>query len=274
MTKFQTQIAQGERFEFGKNWQYFLNKLSNNRIKDAEKSIYDLLGVDDLTGQSFLDIGSGSGLFSLAARRIGARVHSFDFDPQSVACTQELKRRYFENDDNWIIEKGSVLDADYLKSLGEFDYVYSWGVLHHTGDMWQALENINQNVKKNGTLVLALYNDQGRDSVRWSVVKRLYCKSIKPIKFAILSICLLRLWGPTTIRDFLKLRPFETWKNYSETRGMSPMVDVIDWVGGYPFEVSKPEDVFHFYNALDYNMVTFRTCAGGLGCNEFVFQKV
>ena len=148
MTKFQTQIAQGERFEFGKNWQYFLNKLSNNRIKDAEKSIYDLLGVDDLTGQSFLDIGSGSGLFSLAARRIGARVHSFDFDPQSVACTQELKRRYFENDDNWIIEKGSVLDADYLKSLGEFDYVYSWGVLHHTGDMWQALENINQNVKK------------------------------------------------------------------------------------------------------------------------------
>jgi len=31
---------------------------------------------------------------------LGARVHSFDYDPQSVACTAELKRRYFEGDEN------------------------------------------------------------------------------------------------------------------------------------------------------------------------------
>ncbi len=51
--------------------------------------------METLAGNSFLDVGSGSGLFSLAAMRLGAdRVHSFDYDPQSVGCTKELKRRF------------------------------------------------------------------------------------------------------------------------------------------------------------------------------------
>ena len=53
-------------------------------------------------------------------------MHSFDYDPQSVACTQELKRRYFAEDEQWIIEEGSVLDRNYLSRLGRFDVVYSW----------------------------------------------------------------------------------------------------------------------------------------------------
>ena len=94
-----------------------------------------MLSVNALEGKSFLDIGSGSGLFSLAARRLGARVHSFDYDPQSVACTRELKRRFYSDDAEWVIEEGSALDTAYLSGLGQFDVVYSWGVLHHTGDM-------------------------------------------------------------------------------------------------------------------------------------------
>lgn len=112
-----------------------------------------MLNLETLEDKTFLDIGSGSGLFSLAAVRLGARqIHSFDYDLQSVACSRELKRRYFPQKNDWSIEQGDVLDKDYLNSLGQWDIVYSWGVLHHTGNMWQALGNIVQLVKKGGNL--------------------------------------------------------------------------------------------------------------------------
>ena len=104
MSEHSQEVAQGERFEFGKNWSRFLEALTDRRISEAENSLKQMLEVGDLEGKSFLDIGSGSGLFSLAARRLGARVCSFDYDPQAVACTAELKRRYYPNDDSWAIE--------------------------------------------------------------------------------------------------------------------------------------------------------------------------
>src|SRR5882724_7526030 len=112
------QVAAGERFEFGKNWSRFLALLDETRINTAEASLKQMLEVDSLEGKSFVDIGSGSGLFSLAARRLGARVHSLDFDPNSVACTSELRRRYFSGDSNWTIDEASVLDENYMSSLG------------------------------------------------------------------------------------------------------------------------------------------------------------
>src|SRR5579862_3362056 len=124
-----------DRFAFGANWAEFLRLLSEERIARAEASLRDMLDVEHQRGKSFLDIGSGSGLFSLAARRLGARVRSFDYDAQSVACTAELRRRYFPDDPSWTVERGSALDEAYLRALGKHDVVYSWGVLHHTGDM-------------------------------------------------------------------------------------------------------------------------------------------
>src|SRR5713226_6998608 len=149
-------IPGGERFAFGENWARFLALLDDQRIRDAEESLQSKLEVENLAGKSFLDVGSGSGLFSLAARRLGARVHSFDYDPQSVACTLELRRRYFPDDEEWKIEEGSALDTNYLKSLGTFDVVYSWGVLHHTGAMWQALEHVVGAVAPGGKLFIAI----------------------------------------------------------------------------------------------------------------------
>jgi len=111
-----------------------------------------MLNVESLEGKTFLDVGSGSGLSSLAACLLGAKVYSFDYDPKSVACTRELKRRYFPNDD-WVVESGSVLDKAYLSSLGQFDVVYSWGVLHHTGHMSEALVNVAPLVRPSGSLL-------------------------------------------------------------------------------------------------------------------------
>jgi 2-polyprenyl-6-hydroxyphenyl methylase/3-demethylubiquinone-9 3-methyltransferase len=56
-------------------------------------------------------------------------------------------------------------------------------------------------------------------------------------------------------------------------RGMSPWRDVVDWVGGLPFEVAKPEEIFEMFQQRGFSLDRLRTCAGGLGCNEFVFSR-
>ena len=191
------EVAQGQRFEFGKNWTWFLTTLTDAKVEQAVHSLQDMLGASDLKRTRFLDIGSGSGLFSLAARRLGARVHSLDYDPHSVACTRELRRRYFPEDPEWIVESGSALDEAYIRSLGAFDVVYSWGVLHHTGQMWTALANAAIPVAAGGKLFIAIYNDQGTPSRRWTKVKRTYNALPKPLRFLVVwpSFCSL-YWRP------------------------------------------------------------------------------
>lgn len=223
-----------------------------------------MLAVEDLRGKTFLDVGSGSGLFSLAAKRLGAKVSSFDYDPKSVACTKELKRRYFEADNDWKIQSGSVLEVGFLNSLGKFDIVYSWGVLHHTGNMWTALSNINVNVAEHGKLFIALYNYQPFASKYWTFVKRAYNKYLfsRPIFIFIHSIY------PTLPSIVLKLI-----QNRKHPRGMNVWYDLYDWLGGYPFEVSTPEQIFEYYMGKGYLLRKLKTVGGRLGCNEFVFQR-
>jgi len=273
MSNHAIEVQQGERFGFGANWARFLSLLNDERIEEAKSSLKRMLNVESLAGKTFLDVGSGSGLFSLAARMLGAKVYSFDYDPQSVACTAELKRRYFRDDD-WVVESGSVLDGDYLSHLGQFDVVYSWGVLHHTGSMWEALGNVAPLVKPEGRLFIAIYNDQGRASMMWLVVKKAYNMLPSCLRVLVLIPSFMCLWLPTTTRDLLGGRPFHTWKSYLKERGMSPWRDVVDWVGGYPFEVAKPEEIFEMYSAKGFSLEKLKTCAGGLGCNEFVFRNV
>ena len=271
MSNHQMEVEQGKRFEFGCNWSKFLKVVNSHSIARAEATLQKLLGMPNLSGMRFIDIGCGSGLFSLAARRLGASVHSFDYDPASVACTAEMKRTFYSADPDWVVEQGSVLDGEYLRSLGQFDIVYSWGVLHHTGSMWQALTNVVALVKSDGKLAIAVYNDQGRMSKHWLLVKKTYNRLRPGFRWLVLWPAFIRLWGPSLVRDLISGHPFHTWSDYCEIRGMSPWRDVVDWVGGYPFEVAKPEAIFEFYQRRGFTMVGLNTCGGGHGCNEFVF---
>jgi 2-polyprenyl-3-methyl-5-hydroxy-6-metoxy-1,4-benzoquinol methylase len=276
MSSHAIEIARGARFEFGKNWARFLADLNDRRIARAEESLREMLAVTDLRGKAFLDIGSGSGLFSLAARRLGARVHSLDYDPHSVACARELRGRYFAGDQEWTIEEGSALDADYLKSLGSFDVVYSWGVLHHTGEMWRALENAQLPVKVGGKLFIAIYNDMGSKSRRWKWIKKTYNELPRFLKIPFALAVMAPEEMKAMLRSLVLLNPAEylhRWTRYDANRGMSRWRDIIDWVGGYPYEFAKPEEIVDFYRAREFTLTKIKCGGVGLGCNEFVFVR-
>jgi len=269
------EVERGERFEFGKNWARFLTVLDEQRIREAERSLRDMLDRETLEGLRFLDIGSGSGLFSLAARRLGAQVHSFDYDPHSVACTRELKARYFAGDLHWQVERGSALDAGYVDSLGRFDIVYSWGVLHHTGAMWQALDLAQRPVAPGGRLFIAIYNDTGSQSARWKTIKRTYSQLPRPLRapFA------LTVSAPEELkamaRAILHGRPQDyvySWTRYDRSRGMSRWHDIVDWVGGYPYEYAKADAIFSFFRERGFTLEKLKI-GGGLGCSEYVFSR-
>jgi 2-polyprenyl-3-methyl-5-hydroxy-6-metoxy-1,4-benzoquinol methylase len=264
-----------KRFGFGANWALFLRTLNEDRITAAQRSLQEMLGTDSLEGLRFLDIGSGSGLFSLAARRLGATVHSLDFDAQSVACTQELKRRYRPDDMHWYIEQGSVLDRAYLQQLGSFDVVYSWGVLHHTGAMWLGVENAMCSVSDAGILFLAIYNDQGAKSHVWWLLKRCY-NSLPPLlrePFAVLASFVTTL--AAAVKHTLTLRPISGLAPLlkdQRARGMSAKYDWTDWIGGFPYEFARFEVLQAYLEARGFTLINARRTTSW-GCNEFVFRR-
>ncbi len=264
------------RFSFGRNWLRFSRLIDDDRISAASASLCSMLGLTSLEGLTFLDVGSGSGLFSLAARQLGANVTSFDFDPESVRCTTELREHHYgpgSDEERWVVEEGSVLDEPYMRALGQFDIVYSWGVLHHTGSMWRALDLVTKVVKPGGKLFIALYNDGGKSSDRWWSIKRLYNRHGPAVRSVLVAASGLWIYSgrlfapaPTPVRGHVADdRP-------KVTRGMSRLHDLIDWVGGYPYEVATPGDVFDFYTKRGFILRRLVTRPGQSN-NEFVFDR-
>ena len=273
------EVEAGSRFEFGENWTRFLEGMDATRLLAAKESLRSMLGIKTLQGKRFLDIGCGSGLFSLAARSLGAVVNSFDYDPKSVACARELKRRYFDGDPEWTITEGSVLDAGFVGALGLYDVVYSWGVLHHTGEMWRAIALASERVKPGGTLFIAIYNDQGWKSRAWRTVKRIYNRIPKALglRSAFAAISFTMIYGLFSLKYLVLLRPSvvtSLFRRYREKslRGMSLYTDWLDWIGGYPFEVASLEELAEYLKNSGFSMVRANR-ATSLGCHELVVVR-
>lgn len=265
-----TGMSQDDRFAFGANWSNFGRSIDEARIDEAYDSLRAQLG--DLNGLRFVDVGCGSGLFSLAALRLGAKaIYAFDYDDDSVRTTRALLERCAPSG-GWTVERGDVLDPGYVRSLGEADVVYSWGVLHHTGNMAEAWANVATLVAPTGRLFISIYNDQGWKSLMWTKIKRSYAR-VPP---ALRSLYVVLIMAPGELvsaafhgpREYVRL-----WKEYKHNRGMSRWHDLVDWVGGYPFEVAKPEEVFDFFRDHGYSLEWMSTCAGHLGCNQFVLRR-
>jgi 2-polyprenyl-3-methyl-5-hydroxy-6-metoxy-1,4-benzoquinol methylase len=274
MTAPAVQRPEERRFDFGENWLRFLEHVDEGRVDVAVRSLRETLGVDDLSGRSFLDAGAGSGLFSLAAVRLGAsRVRSFDYDPDSVECAQRLKQRFAPHSESWTIERGDLTDPDYCAALGAFDVAYCFGVVHSTGAMWQALDNLAGTVAPGGLMFVSIYNSQGIVSDRWRKVKRLYNRL--PVRLRPLYAA--AAWFPFEARYAARgliYNPREYLRTWTRRdRGMSKWHDIVDWVGGYPFEVARPEQVLDRCRAHGLELVGLATVGGNSACNEYVFRR-
>ncbi|WP_161850285.1 bifunctional 2-polyprenyl-6-hydroxyphenol methylase/3-demethylubiquinol 3-O-methyltransferase UbiG [Bradyrhizobium sp. CCBAU 051011] len=263
------------RFGFGENWLDFVRDLGDEQIKEAEHSLLKFLRCDTLRGQTFLDVGSGSGLFSLAARRLGARVHSFDYDPSSVRCTQELREYHFAEDPNWKVERGSILDRDYVRRLGQFDIVYAWGVLHHSGAMRDAIANAASAVAPTGLFASALYS-RTRLCRLWRAEKRWYASASAEGQRRARAIYIGLLFR---LRFLVRGRDFAAYvANYNKSRGMDFSHDVHDWLGGYPYESISSDELDALMRRLGFACVhrADTPVALGLvgsGCAEYLYRR-
>jgi 2-polyprenyl-3-methyl-5-hydroxy-6-metoxy-1,4-benzoquinol methylase len=267
-----------QTFSFGRNWQTFLEGFDDERVKIAEESLTDFLGMPDLRGHNFLDIGCGSGLFSYAAFNLGAkRILSFDLDPFSVECCKYLRARV-NNPAHWEACEGSVLDRGFLSRLGTFDIVYSWGVLHHTGHMWDAIEQAAALVNPGGYYYIAIYNKiLARNGTTswihpfWLKVKTIYNT------YPALGTYILE---PLAMAAYLAIvvargeNPIAHIRNYKSHRGMSWRTDATDWLGGYPYEFATVEEVFKFIKGKfpDFNLVNLKVTSGR-GLNWYLFKR-
>jgi len=261
------------RFAFGRNWDAYLRSAFNPaREASARESVIRLVGASNLQGRTFLDVGCGSGIFSLAAFRLGATVLSFDVDPQSVACCRQL-RTSAGSPASWTVLEGSVLDDEFVHTLPTADIVYSWGVLHHTGDMWRALRLAASRVEPGGLLCVALYNkveSRAGGSRLWWAIKGFYVRQPRVIQ-------ILMEWTHAAYRVAVMIgtlrNPVRVARTYHQERGMSLWHDWIDWLGGYPYEYASAGEVFDFgRNTLGFQLLRMHTTSS-LGCSEYVFQR-
>jgi len=256
-------------FSFGANWKRFLTAVDEPIIANAVDSFVNFTRIPRLDDIDFLDLGCGSGLSSLVALRLGApRVLSIDIDPHSIDCAHKLREAQQIDESRWQIRQGSVLDKSFLASLGRFAYVHSWGVLHHTGDMWRAISNVVEaNVGPDSYFHLALYNTTPT-SQRWLKVKRL-CNRSPHVLFPLLTrgyAALLLGRMATRFRS-----PLRYLREYKQARGMSLIRDMDDWFGGLPYEHSTPDETIDFLGERGLHLARLKSTRSN-GCNEFLFR--
>jgi 2-polyprenyl-6-hydroxyphenyl methylase/3-demethylubiquinone-9 3-methyltransferase len=259
-------------FEFGENWQSYAATIERKQIDAAIAGVRKLF-PDGLHGRSFLDIGCGSGLHALAALSLGASsVTAIDIDENSVAATKQTLSR-FAPKAKWSASVLSVFDA-ISDVLGQFDVVYSWGVLHHTGDMWRAIEKATGLVKKDGAFAIAIYNATSMDRF-WAIEKRFYSALPRPGQWLIRQGFIAAWLAGKAVRG---TSPVAYLRDYHHVRGMNFSHDAHDWLGGYPYETASAEGLRAFFASRGFMEERGFPKPKSIGlfgsiCHEFVFRK-
>lgn len=260
-------------FQFGANWAEYSRSIRESDISSSEAALARLLGVESLEGRTFLDIGCGSGIHSLAALRLGAdSVQAMDIDPQSVACARELIKSWWDKP-NFDAEVGNVFELNGAESR-RYDVVYSWGVLHHTGDLWGAIDAAAKRVAPGGLFAIALYRKTPCCGF-WKIEKKFFARASPTLrKLLVYTYAVLRMLG-----DLVRLKdPTRRWRRpKSAERGMKWYTDVVDWLGGYPYESATPEEVREFVEARGFKqLASFKTKSDlgifGSGNAEYRFR--
>lgn len=259
------------KFAFGENWSRYAANAGEEHIAQAAADLERLTG--SLQGKSFLDIGCGSGIHALAAVRLAASsVHAFDADQKSA----ETARTFLSAHAPGVQAVIAVADILTRPADPRYDVVYSWGVLHHTGDMWTAIANAAGFVAPQGKLVLAIYKKTPCCGF-WRAEKSFYARlpSLLQVPVTALFSGFFLLGLTLSGRN-----PVAYVRNYKSLRGMNFWRDMIDWLGGYPYESATPDEVKDFMRARGFRTVaeynTGPVRAGGLfgsGCAEFVFER-
>jgi 2-polyprenyl-6-hydroxyphenyl methylase/3-demethylubiquinone-9 3-methyltransferase len=262
-----------EHFDFGQNWQNFSNLVDAGRIEEAKKNLIEVLGSEKIKGKTILDIGCGSGIHSLAFLELeAAHVVAFDFDLKSVDTSINLLKEYSKIN-NWEVYQSDILSPK--KNDVQYDVVYSWGVLHHTGNLELAIMNAASYVKENGYLFIAIYKKTKLCRL-WQKEKRFY-STTSNFNQRLIRIIYITLFGfHYTLFNRKSFRYYIN--NYQKNRGMSFYHDVHDWLGGFPYESASRKEINQLLTKLNFSLVKeVSTRAGigifGSGCNEYVFKK-
>ncbi len=238
-----------QHFAFGKNWFSFLETVDETSIAKAKEGLTELIPPTALDKATFLDIGCGSGLSTLAAIESGVNnVLAIDIDPDSIHATKKLLHK-MGLEQNVDVQLKSIFDLR-TDDVGAFDIVYSWGVLHHSGDMWTAIRIASSMVADNGLFVLAIYT-RTHCCTAWKYIKRFYSKSPQFIQKLCRGIYKLLFYSKLLCTG---KSPLQYIRNYSQ-RGMNFHIDVHDWIGGYPYESATPEEILSFMNQLDFKPI-------------------
>jgi 2-polyprenyl-6-hydroxyphenyl methylase/3-demethylubiquinone-9 3-methyltransferase len=266
----QAAVEPASRYEFGKNWERFSHDVTDRHIAEAIAGLTRLVS-DNLRGKTFLDIGCGSGLHALAALRLGAAVTALDIDADSVKTARRLLSTHAP-DAGWTVDGRSVFDIP--EDGPRYDIVYSWGVLHHTGRMWDAVRQAARLVRPGGQLVIALYRRTPMCPF-WRIEKRLYSRSPRWLRAiadgALASLMMAGLLA--TGRN-----PVAYVRDYPRARGMTFGTNVRDWLGGYPYESASPAAVHDALTQLGFSRQAFFPCNTrvgllGAGCDEYVYKR-